>query len=89
MWRTQADQATCFEIYKYEDSYIIHGEFEISRLDKDGKIIWQQGVCRPFSRPIEGEKMILLSRTNIFWRLTGRIDNINLTLMVQLSNDQN
>jgi hypothetical protein len=42
LWRTQADQATCFEIYKYQDSYIIHGELEISRLDKDGKILWQQ-----------------------------------------------
>lgn len=42
LWRTKADQATCFEIYKYQDSYIIHGEIEISRLDKDGKILWQQ-----------------------------------------------
>ena len=42
LWRTKADQATCFEIYKYQDSYIIHGELEISRLDKDGKILWQQ-----------------------------------------------
>jgi outer membrane protein assembly factor BamB len=42
LWRTQADQAACFEIYKYQDSYIIHGEFEISRLDKNGKILWQQ-----------------------------------------------
>src|SRR4051794_33603776 len=41
LWRTQADPATCFEIYKYQDSYIVHGELEISRLDKDGKIIWQ------------------------------------------------
>jgi hypothetical protein len=29
-WRTKADQATCFEIYKYQDSYIIHGELEKS-----------------------------------------------------------
>lgn len=42
LWRTKADQATCFEIYKYQDSYIIHGELEITRLDKDGKILWQQ-----------------------------------------------
>ncbi|WP_426326217.1 SMI1/KNR4 family protein [Pedobacter sp. R-06] len=43
LWRTQADGATCFEIYKYQDTYIIHGELEISRLDRDGKILWQQG----------------------------------------------
>jgi hypothetical protein len=38
LWRTKADQVTCFEIYKYQNSYIIHGEFEITRLDKDGEI---------------------------------------------------
>jgi len=43
LWRTQADGTTCFEIYKYQDTYIIHGELEISRLDRDGKILWQQG----------------------------------------------
>lgn len=49
LWRTQADQATCFEIYKYKDSYIIHGEFEISRLDKNGKILWQQSGADIFT----------------------------------------
>ena len=49
LWRTQADQATCFEIYKYQDSYIIHGEIEISRLDKNGKILWQQSGADIFT----------------------------------------
>ena len=49
LWRTQADLATCFEIYKYKDSYIIHGELEITRLDKDGKILWQQGGADIFT----------------------------------------
>lgn len=49
LWRTQADQATCFEIYKYQDSYIIHGEFEISRLDKNGNILWQQSGADIFT----------------------------------------
>jgi hypothetical protein len=48
-WQTKADQATCFEIYKYQDSYIVHGELEISRLDKNGKIIWQQGGADIFT----------------------------------------
>ena len=43
LWRTKVDQATCFEIFKYQDSYIVHGELEISRLDKEGRIIWQRG----------------------------------------------
>lgn len=42
IWRTKTDSATCFEIFKYQDSYIVHGEMEITRLDKDGKILWQQ-----------------------------------------------
>lgn len=49
LWRTQADQATCFEIYKYQDSYIVHGELEISRLDKDGKILWQRSGADIFT----------------------------------------
>ena len=29
------------KLYKYKDSYIIHGEIEITRLDQSGRIIWQ------------------------------------------------
>jgi hypothetical protein len=49
LWRTKADQVTCFEIYKYKDSYIIHGEVEISRLDNNGKILWQQSGADIFT----------------------------------------
>jgi len=55
LWRTHADQGTCFEIYKYQGSYIVHGEFEISRLHKNGKIIWQQSGADIFTT-IEGRK---------------------------------
>jgi hypothetical protein len=55
LWRTQADTATCFEIYKYQDSYIVHGELEISRLNRDGKILWQQGGADIFTT-INGEQ---------------------------------
>lgn len=40
-WQTKADEATCFEIFSYQDDFIIHGELEISRLDGQGAIIWQ------------------------------------------------
>lgn len=40
-WIANADHATCFEIFKIEDGYIVHGELEISRLDKTGAIVWQ------------------------------------------------
>ena len=42
-WKTQADQATCFQIFKHQDNYIVHGEFQVSKLDKDGKIKWEFG----------------------------------------------
>lgn len=55
LWQTKADQATCFEIYKYQDSYIVHGEIEISRLDKNGKIVWQQSGADIFTT-IDGKQ---------------------------------
>jgi len=54
VWKTQADQAACFEIFKYKDSYIVHGELEISRLDSSGQIMWQQSGGDIFTTP-EGE----------------------------------
>ncbi|MBS1532077.1 MAG: hypothetical protein JSU01_17380 [Bacteroidetes bacterium] len=42
LWRTKADTATCFEIFAHKDNYIVHGELEISRLDQNGQILWQQ-----------------------------------------------
>ncbi len=42
-WETVADSATCFGIHYLDTDYVVHGELEISRLDKDGKIIWQKG----------------------------------------------
>jgi outer membrane protein assembly factor BamB len=64
LWRTQADQATCFEIYKYHDSYIIHGELEISRLDKDGKILWQQSGADIFTT-VDGKDSFVITDTHI------------------------
>lgn len=43
LWETKAAGITCFEIYTYEGSYIMHGEMEISRLNHNGEIMWQQG----------------------------------------------
>ncbi|WP_431126558.1 hypothetical protein [Flagellimonas flava] len=51
IWKTQADQATCFEIYKYNNSYIIHGELEITRVDSDGNIMWKRSGSDIFTTP--------------------------------------
>ncbi len=43
-WVTQTDQATCFGVYEADNAYFTHGELQVSRLDKMGKIIWQTGL---------------------------------------------
>jgi hypothetical protein len=43
IWKTQADQATCFQIFKQQDDYIIHGELQVTKLDKDGNKKWEFG----------------------------------------------
>lgn len=42
-WKTIADLMTCWGIHYLDKDYVVHGELEISRLDKDGKIVWQKG----------------------------------------------
>lgn len=61
LWKTQADQATCFQIYKYEDSYIIHGELEISRLDRNEKILWQHGGSDIFTT-LDGNENFVITK---------------------------
>lgn len=40
-WKTQADQATCFQIFKQQSDYLIHGELQVTKLDKDGNKKWE------------------------------------------------
>jgi hypothetical protein len=42
-WKTQADQATCFQIFKQQDDFIVHGELQVTKLDKDGNKKWEFG----------------------------------------------
>jgi hypothetical protein len=41
-WKTISDPATCFGIHYLDKDYVVHGELEITRLDKDGKIVWRK-----------------------------------------------
>ncbi|PRD56801.1 hypothetical protein [Sphingobacterium gobiense] len=47
-WKTQADPATCFQVFKLQDDYAVHGEFQIVRIDKKGKIKWEFGAADIF-----------------------------------------
>lgn len=42
-WKTISDSATCFGIHYLNKDYVVHGELEITRLDKNGNIVWQKG----------------------------------------------
>ena len=54
-WQTKADGATCFEIFELNQDFIIHGELEISRISKEGRIIWQRCGADIFTT-IEGKE---------------------------------
>ena len=43
-WMTQVDMVTCFGIYKADNGLFTHGEIQVSRLDKQGNIIWETGL---------------------------------------------
>lgn len=59
-WKTKADWATCFEIFKYQVDYIVHGEVDISRIDKDGKIVWQRSGADIFTT-LEGKDTFVIT----------------------------
>lgn len=42
-WKTQADLATCFQIIKHQGDYIVLGELQVTKLDKDGNKKWEFG----------------------------------------------
>jgi outer membrane protein assembly factor BamB len=39
-WRNQYDDATCFGIHEFGNDFIVHGEIQVSRIDKNGKTKW-------------------------------------------------
>ena len=76
-WLTRADQATCFGIYRSGKFYIVHGEIEISKLDRNGKIVWRFGGSDIFVS-FDQENSFKLNADNIelidFYGVQYRID---------------
>lgn len=57
-WMAEPDIATCFSVHLYKDSYITHGELTVSRIDRQGKVLWSFGgadifVCLYEGNPFE------------------------------------
>lgn len=59
LWRCQGDEATCFELFNYKDSYIVHGEMQISRIDRNGNILWQRSGADIFTTPDDLDTFII------------------------------
>ena len=63
-WKTVSDTMTCFEIFYLEKDYLVHGELDITRLDKNGKIVWQNSGKDIFTT-LEGNDDFFLTETEI------------------------
>jgi len=50
-WRNQYDIATCFGIYEFDEDFIVHGEIQVSRIDKNGKTKWNFSARDIFVNP--------------------------------------
>jgi hypothetical protein len=66
-WKKKLDAATCFAIYPFKDDFIIHGELEVKRIDKEGKIKWNFSAKDIFVTQDDGEAVKFIG------------DNIELT----------
>ena len=65
-WKKEFDPATCFSIYSIKNDFIIHGELQITRIDKDGIKKWEYGARDIFVTPdrkesfeLKGDKIYL------------------------------
>lgn len=58
-WVSEADPATCFGIYKNDVGLFVHGELEVSRIDRQGNIIWSVGFADITTTP-EGKDTFVI-----------------------------
>lgn len=63
-WKRQLDPATCFGIYEFENDFVVHGELEISRIDRKGNKIWDFSARDIFVTP-DGKKSIEIDKDRI------------------------
>lgn len=64
-WQAQADTATCFGIFTFENKICVHGELQISMFDIDGKKLWSQGGRDIFTTP-EGKNDFKIENGKIY-----------------------
>ncbi len=66
-WAKECDSLSCHAIYKLENDFLVHGELDILRIDKEGEIKWRfggrQNWINPSGKPevtIEGNQIRLI-----------------------------
>jgi hypothetical protein len=60
-WMNQFDLACCFQIFKNDIGIFIHGEIDVSRINKDGKLIWSQSFADITVTP-EGKESFIMHK---------------------------
>jgi hypothetical protein len=70
-WKAKADQATCFQIFQQKDEYIIHGELQVTKLDRDGNQKWEFGGADIFVS-IDNEEEFKLEPDGILLTDSGK-----------------
>lgn len=63
-WKIKADLATCFQIFKQDNDYIVHGETLIVKLDKEGNIKWEFGSNDIFVS-LDNEEVFIIENDGI------------------------
>jgi hypothetical protein len=58
-WQTHVDLAACFQVLKLEDDYLVHGEIEVSRINREGEIKWSFSGADIFVTLDETKPLIL------------------------------
>lgn len=76
-WKTKADVATCFQIFKQQNDYLIHGELRATKLDCEGTIKWEFGGADIFVS-VDGEDEFKIENDGIlltdFMKIKYKID---------------
>jgi hypothetical protein len=72
-WHRKVDWATCFGVYfsPKHNCLLSHGELEISRIELDGRIVWQTGGRDIFSEGFRHDDDMI--EVTDFYRTTYRI----------------
>jgi hypothetical protein len=64
-WIKRLDPATCFGIYEFGDDFIIHGELQVSRINRQGELKWDFGARDIFVLQ-DGGKAMTLANNRIY-----------------------